>query len=78
MATVELEVDALLEEFDATAAARAVMAFVVDDVSNWYVRLNRHRFYEVDGADNRAAFRDTARGSVRNLPSARSICALRE
>ena len=32
------------------------MDFVVDDVSNWYVRLNRHRFYDVDGADNRAAF----------------------
>ena len=32
------------------------MDFFVNDVSNWYVRLNRHRFYDVDGADNRAAF----------------------
>jgi isoleucyl-tRNA synthetase len=32
------------------------MSFLVDDVSNWYVRLNRPRFYEVDVADNRAAF----------------------
>ena len=27
-----------------------------DDVANWYVRLSRHRFYEVEGDDNRAAF----------------------
>jgi isoleucyl-tRNA synthetase len=32
------------------------MDFFMDDVSNWYVRLNRHRFYDVDTADNRAAF----------------------
>jgi isoleucyl-tRNA synthetase len=32
------------------------MTFFVDDVSNWYVRLSRPRFYDVDSADNRAAF----------------------
>src|SRR5690606_10973798 len=32
------------------------MSFVVDDLSNWYVRLSRDRFYEVDTSDNRAAF----------------------
>jgi isoleucyl-tRNA synthetase len=53
---VEAEVDALLDRFDATSAARRVMQFVDDDVSKWYVRLSRARFYEVDGADNRAAF----------------------
>jgi len=53
---VEGEVDALLEAFDATSAARRVMQFVDDDVSKWYVRLSRARFYDVDGADNRAAF----------------------
>ena len=56
LASVEREADALLERYDATLAARAVMDFFVDDVSNWYVRVNRHRFYDVDGADNRAAF----------------------
>jgi isoleucyl-tRNA synthetase len=54
--SVERQVDELLTSFDATAAARAVTTFVVDDLANWYIRLNRHRFYEVDGADNRAAF----------------------
>jgi isoleucyl-tRNA synthetase len=56
LATVEREVDERLEQYDATAAARAIMDFVVDDVSNWYVRLNRARFYDVDTPDSRAAF----------------------
>ncbi|MBX7119845.1 MAG: isoleucine--tRNA ligase [Gemmatimonadaceae bacterium] len=56
LATVEAEVDATLTRFDATAAARVLMEFVTEDVANWYVRLSRSRFYEVDGADHRAAF----------------------
>ncbi|HEY0996672.1 MAG TPA: isoleucine--tRNA ligase [Gemmatimonadaceae bacterium] len=56
LAAVEAEVDRLMEEFDATAAATRLVQFVDDDVANWYVRLSRARFYEVDGADNRAAF----------------------
>jgi len=56
LAAVERQVDAALGEYDATTAARLVMSFFVDDVSNWYVRLSRPRFYDVDGEDNRAAF----------------------
>ena len=56
LAAVESEVDAALEGYDATVAARLTMTFFVDDVSNWYVRLNRGRFYDVDTVDNRAAF----------------------
>ena len=53
---VEREVNAHLDNYDATLAARRVMQFMDDDVSKWYVRQSRARFYEVDGADNRAAF----------------------
>jgi isoleucyl-tRNA synthetase len=56
LATVEADVDSLLEAFDATAAAKTLMSFLVDDVSNWYVRRSRARFYEVSSPDNRAAF----------------------
>ena len=56
LAAVEAEVDAELIRFDATAASRAVMEFVSEDVANWYVRLNRARFYDVATEDNRAAF----------------------
>jgi isoleucyl-tRNA synthetase len=56
LASVESEADALMARYEATLAARVVMDFVVDDVSNWYVRLNRARFYDVDTPDSRAAF----------------------
>ena len=54
--TVELEADRLLGEYDATEAVQLLTTFVIEDVSNWYVRQSRARFYEVEGADNRAAF----------------------
>jgi isoleucyl-tRNA synthetase len=53
---VEREVDGHLGAFDATLAARAIIDFVDDDVSKWYVRLSRARFYDVEGVDNRGAF----------------------
>ena len=56
LTAIEAEVDALLDRYDATAAARAMMTFVDDEVSNWYARRNRDRFYDVESADNRAAF----------------------
>ena len=56
LATVEREVDGAARAYDATVAVRALMEFVVDDVSNWYVRQSRTRFYDVDSDDNRAAF----------------------
>ena len=56
LARVEREADQHLTNYDATSAARRVMQFVDDDVSKWYVRLSRARFYEVDSAENRAAF----------------------
>ncbi len=46
------EVTAGLEAFDATTAGRAIAAFVDEDLSNWYVRRSRRRFWEGD----RAAF----------------------
>jgi isoleucyl-tRNA synthetase len=45
-ATVE-DVTARLEAFDATMAGRAIAAFV-DDLSNWYVRRSRRRFWDGD------------------------------
>jgi isoleucyl-tRNA synthetase len=37
-----------MENFDATGAGRAIAEFV-DDLSNWYVRRSRRRFWEGDG-----------------------------
>jgi len=47
-----------LESYDATAAGRRIGRFV-DDLSNWYVRRARRRFWDPDGrggADTTAAF----------------------
>ena len=38
-------VDNELENYDPTRAGRLIDAFVNDDLSNWYVRLNRKRFW---------------------------------
>ncbi len=46
---VETVTDAL-EGFDPTTASRAVRDFVVDELSNWYVRRNRKRFWRGAGA----------------------------
>jgi isoleucyl-tRNA synthetase len=56
LASLERKVDQSLEGYDATTAARAIIEFVDDDLANWYVRLSRGRFYDVEGDDNRAAF----------------------
>jgi len=56
LASVEREADEMLGRFEATNAAKAVMNFFDEDVSKWYVRQSRHRFYDVQEQDNRAAF----------------------
>ena len=51
------EVTTAYEAYEPTKAGRAVSDFVQDDLSNWYVRLNRKRFWggEMD-ADKQAAY----------------------
>jgi isoleucyl-tRNA synthetase len=41
--------------YDVTAGTRAIMDFVVDDLSNWYVRLSRSRFWAPDSEADPAA-----------------------
>jgi len=56
LARVEREADAYLDHYEPTLAARIVRQFIDDDVSKWYVRLSRSRFYDVEAPDSRAAF----------------------
>ena len=54
--TLIREVTRSLEDYDPTPAARAIQLFV-DDLSNWYVRLNRKRIWSKGAsADKLAAF----------------------
>jgi isoleucyl-tRNA synthetase len=43
------EVDAALEDFDSQVAGRALARFI-DDLSNWYVRRSRRRFWDGEAA----------------------------
>jgi len=46
-----------LDDYDVTRAARAVNDFTIDQLSNWYVRRNRRRFWKSEkGKDKSAAY----------------------
>jgi len=46
-----------MDSYDLTKGCRIVQEFVIEDVSNWYVRRNRRRFWKGEyDADKRAAF----------------------
>ena len=52
-----ITVDQALEDYEPTRAARAINDFVNDNLSNWYVRLNRKRFWGKDmDSDKLAAY----------------------
>ncbi|WP_046244389.1 isoleucine--tRNA ligase [Hymenobacter terrenus] len=52
-----VEVRGHLDGYDPTKAARAIQDFVTDQLSNWYVRLSRRRFWKGElTADKRAAY----------------------
>ncbi len=57
MNTVVRDVRAAYEDYDVKTAGRILEAFVCDDVSNWYVRLNRARYWAGEmTADKQAAY----------------------
>jgi len=52
-----LEVDKAYEDYEPTKAGRLIQNFVSDELSNWYVRLCRRRFWKGDyGKDKLAAY----------------------
>ena len=55
--TLVQEVGNSLDDFEPTKAARAIQLFVNDNLSNWYVRLCRRRFWKGDyGSDKISAY----------------------
>ena len=53
------EVTAAYEAYEPTKAGRAISDFVQDDLSNWYVRLNRKRFWGGEMDEDKQAAYDT-------------------
>jgi isoleucyl-tRNA synthetase len=62
-----IEVTKAFDEYEPTRAARAIQEFVNDHLSNWYVRLNRKRFwkpsYDKSSAGKPAGEEDAAQGA---------------
>ena len=53
--TLVKEVTEQLDDYEPTRAARAISEFVGENLSNWYVRLNRHRFWAGEMTENKLA-----------------------
>lgn len=51
--SLSLEVDKHYADFEPTRAARAIQSFVDENLSNWYVRLCRRRFWKGDYTDDK-------------------------
>jgi isoleucyl-tRNA synthetase len=49
------KVDAFYDDYEPTKAGRAIQDFVVDYLSNWYIRLSRRRFWKGEYTDDKVA-----------------------
>jgi isoleucyl-tRNA synthetase len=62
-----LEVRAALEDYDPDRAARAIERFTIDELSNWYIRRNRRRFWKSENDRDKAAAYQTLYESLTTL-----------
>ncbi len=57
LASLTNQVNDYLDRFELTKVTRAISGFVIDDLSNWFVRRSRRRFWKSEmGDDKLAAF----------------------
>jgi isoleucyl-tRNA synthetase len=61
------KVDSAYNEYEPTKAARMVQNFVIDDLSNWYVRLNRKRFWKGEYNEDKIAAFQTLYTCLHNI-----------
>lgn len=54
----------LMDAYDVTPAARAISDFTVDQLSNWYVRRNRRRFWKGTLSDDKISAYQTLRACL--------------
>jgi isoleucyl-tRNA synthetase len=53
------EVTEMLDRYELTRAARAIQIFVIDELSNWYLRRSRRRFWKNEMSDDKLAAYET-------------------
>ena len=51
--TLVKNVRAYLDDYDPTPAGRMIQSFVIDNLSNWYIRLNKPRFWGGEMTDDK-------------------------
>jgi len=59
----------LMDEYEITKAMRLVQEFAINDVSNWYVRRNRRRFWKGEKDADKIAAYQTLHGVLMTLAS---------
>lgn len=57
--TLVADVTESMDDYEPTKAARAIQLFINDQLSNWYVRLSRRRFWKTDDPKDKQAAYDT-------------------
>lgn len=57
--TLIVEVGQAYDDYEPTRAARAIQEFVNDHLSNWYIRLNRKRFWKGEMSEDKHAAYET-------------------
>jgi len=68
--SLNLQVDTAYQDYEPTKAARLIQSFVIDDLSNWYVRLCRKRFWVGEFTEDKKAAYDTL------FTCLKSVCVL--
>ena len=56
-----------MEQYDLTGAVRLINDFIVDDLSNWYIRRSRKRFWKSDMGPDKIAAYQTLYSSLETL-----------
>jgi len=54
-----IETEENMEQFELTRAVRDIQEFVIEDLSNWYIRRNRRRFWSTSLDDDKKAVYNT-------------------
>ena len=67
--TLIKKVEAEMADYDPTRAGRLIESFVNDDLSNWYVRLNRKRFWGKELSDDKLSAYQTLYTCLKTVAS---------
>ena len=66
-------VEEAMDDYEPTKATRAIQSFVINDRSNWYVRLNRRRFWKGELTTDKIAAYQTLNSCLINV--AKLMCS---